>query len=147
MLLRRPLHSGAIATAYINGLQKNGAGACIKHFVTNDQEFERNSISSEVAERPLHEIYLEPFRIAIEKAKPWAVMSAYNRINGVYAADNDYTLYEILKERWGFDGIVMSDWFGTYGPKPPRAASTSKCPARRAGPASNTSKKPSNWAA
>ena len=111
-----PLHSGEIASAYIDGLQKNGAGACIKHFVTNDQEFERFSISSEIAERPLHEIYLEPFRIAIEKAKPWAVMSAYNRINGVYAADNDYTLYEILKERWGFDGIVMSDWFGTYGP-------------------------------
>jgi beta-glucosidase len=111
-----PFHSGTIATAYIDGLQKNGAGACIKHYIANDQEFERNSISSEVAERPLHEIYLEPFRIAIEKAKPWAVMSSYNRINGVYAADNDYTLYEILKERWGFDGIVMSDWFGTYSP-------------------------------
>lgn len=112
-----PLHSGQIASAYIDGLQKNGAGACIKHYIANDQEFERNSISSEVDERPLHEIYLEPFRIAIEKAKPWAVMSSYNRINGVYAADNDYTLYEILKERWGFDGIVMSDWFGTYGPE------------------------------
>lgn len=112
-----PFHSGTIASAYINGLQKSGAGACIKHFVTNDQEFERNSISSEIDERPLHEIYLEPFRIAIEKANPWAVMSAYNRINGVYAADNDYTLYEILKERWGFDGIAMSDWFGTYGPE------------------------------
>lgn len=112
-----PLHSGEMASAYIDGLQKNGAGACIKHFVTNDQEFERFTISSEIAERPLHEIYLEPFRIAIQKAKPWAVMSAYNRINGVYAADNDYTLYEILKERWGFDGIVMSDWFGTYDPE------------------------------
>ncbi|MDX9990722.1 MAG: glycoside hydrolase family 3 C-terminal domain-containing protein [Anaerolineales bacterium] len=111
-----PFQSGTIASAYIDGLQKNGVGACIKHFVANDQEFERNSISSEVAERPLHEIYLEPFRIAIEKAKPWAVMSAYNRINGVYAADNDDTLYQILKERWGFDGIVMSDWFGTYSP-------------------------------
>ncbi len=112
-----PYHTGQIASAYIDGLQKNGAGACIKHFVTNDQEFERNSISSEIDERPLHEIYLEPFRLAIEKAKPWAVMSAYNRINGIYAADNDYTLYKILKERWGFDGIVMSDWFGTYGPE------------------------------
>jgi beta-glucosidase len=112
-----PYHNGAMASAYIKGLQENGVGACIKHFVTNDQEFERNSISSEIDERPLHEIYLEPFRIALEKSKPWAVMSAYNRINGVYAADNDYTLYEILKERWGFDGIVMSDWFGTYGPE------------------------------
>jgi beta-glucosidase len=126
-----PFHSGAIATAYIDGLQKNGAGACIKHYIANDQEFERNSISSEVDERPLHEIYLEPFRIAIEKAKPWAVMSSYNRINGVYAADNDYTLYEILKERWGFDGIVMSDWFGTYGP----AASESGLDLEMPGPA------------
>jgi beta-glucosidase len=126
-----PFHSGAMATAYIDGLQKNGAGACIKHYIANDQEFERNSISSEVAERPLHEIYLEPFRIAIEKAKPWAVMSAYNRINGVYAADNDYTLYEILKERWGFDGIVMSDWFGTYSP----AASESGLDLEMPGPA------------
>lgn len=111
-----PYHSGQIASAYIDGLQKNGTGACIKHYVTNDQEFERNSISSEIDERPLHEIYLEPFRIAIEKAKPWSIMSAYNRINGIYAADNDYTLYEVLKGRWGFDGLVMSDWFGTYGP-------------------------------
>lgn len=126
-----PFHSGTIASAYIDGLQKNGAGACIKHYIANDQEFERNSISSEVAERPLHEIYLEPFRIAIEKAKPWAVMSSYNRINGVYAADNDYTLYEILKERWGFDGIVMSDWFGTYSP----AASESGLDLEMPGPA------------
>ena len=72
-----------IASAYIKGLQDKGVGACIKHFVGNDQEFERNSMSSEVDERTLREIYLEPFRIAIRNSNPWAVMSAYNRVNGV----------------------------------------------------------------
>jgi beta-glucosidase len=109
-----PFLSGIIAAAYINGIQSQGVGACIKHFVANDQEFERNSMSSDVDERPLREIYLEPFRLAIRAAKPWAVMSAYNRVNGIYACQNDHTLKEILKGEWGFDGIVMSDWFGTY---------------------------------
>src|SRR5687767_1331031 len=109
-----PFLSGIIASAYIKGIQDKGAGACIKHFVANDQEFERHSMSSEVDERSLREIYLEPFRIAIRNSKPWAVMSAYNRVNGVYACQNDHTLKDILKDEWGFDGIVMSDWFGTY---------------------------------
>jgi beta-glucosidase len=108
-----PFLSGTIAKAYIQGLQEQGVSACIKHFVANDQEFERNSISSEVAERPLHELYLEPFRIAMA-AKPWSIMSAYNRINGTFASENDVTLHDILKERWGFDGYVISDWYGTY---------------------------------
>lgn len=111
-----PYLSGQMASAYISGLQSKGVGACIKHFVCNDSEFERNTISSEVGERALREIYLEPFRIAIEKARPWAVMSAYNRINGIYACENDYLLKDILKGEWGFEGIVISDWFGTYGP-------------------------------
>src|SRR5574341_1177392 len=109
-----PFLSGMIASAYIKGIQDKGAGACIKHFVGNDQEYERTSISSEVDERTLREIYLEPFRIAIRNSKPWAVMSAYNRVNGVYACQNDHTLKDILKGEWGFEGIVMSDWFGTY---------------------------------
>jgi beta-glucosidase len=109
-----PFLSGMLASAYIKGIQEKGKGACIKHFVANDQEFERFSMSSEVDERPLREIYLEPFRIAIRNSKPWAVMSAYNRVNGTYACENDHTLKEILKGEWKFDGIVMSDWFGTY---------------------------------
>ena len=109
-----PFLSGMLASAYIKGIQEKGRGACIKHFVANDQEFERFSMSSEVDERPLREIYLEPFRIAIRNSKPWAVMSAYNRVNGTYACENDHTLKEILKDEWKFDGIVMSDWFGTY---------------------------------
>lgn len=109
-----PHLTGQLASAYITGVQSQGVGACIKHFVCNDSEFERYSISSEIAERPLHEIYLEPFRIALKKAKPWAVMSSYNKVNGVYASENKHTLLDILKGEWGFDGIVMSDWFGTY---------------------------------
>ena len=109
-----PFLSGEIATAYIKGVQSRGVGACIKHFVCNDQEFERMSISAEVQERPLREIYLEPFRRAIRASAPWAVMSSYNRVRGVYACENDYTLRTILRDEWGYDGIVMSDWFGTY---------------------------------
>jgi beta-glucosidase len=114
-----PFLSGMIASAYIRGIQNKGKGACIKHFVANDQEYERKSMSSQLDERTLREIYLEPFRIAIRNSKPWAVMSAYNRLNGTYASENDHTLKDILKGEWGFDGIVMSDWFGTYGKRVP----------------------------
>ncbi|HLF73615.1 MAG TPA: glycoside hydrolase family 3 C-terminal domain-containing protein [Anaerolineales bacterium] len=110
-----PYHSGMMASAYIKGIQDKGRGACIKHFVANDQEYERCSMSSEMDERTLREIYLEPFRIAIRNSNPWAVMSSYNRVNGTYACEYDHTLLEILKGEWGYEGIVMSDWFGTYG--------------------------------
>ncbi|MBN2116839.1 MAG: glycoside hydrolase family 3 C-terminal domain-containing protein [Anaerolineales bacterium] len=114
-----PFLSGVLAAAYIKGIQSKGVGACIKHFVTNDQEYERHSMSSEVDERTLREIYLEPFRIAIRSANPWSVMSAYNRVNGTYACQNDHTLLEILKGEWNYEGFVMSDWFGTYDPGAP----------------------------
>jgi len=109
-----PFLSGTLASAYIQGLQNQGVGACIKHFVCNDSEFERHSMSSEVAERPLREIYLEPFRIALEKAHPWTIMSSYNRINGTWASENSRLLRDILKGEWGFDGLVISDWYGSY---------------------------------
>ncbi|MCE9645928.1 MAG: glycoside hydrolase family 3 C-terminal domain-containing protein [Chloroflexi bacterium] len=109
-----PFLSGMLASAYIKGIQDQGVGACIKHFIANDQEFERFSISSEVDERTLREIYLEPFRIAIRNSNPWAVMSSYNRVNGVYACECDHSLLEILKGEWNYKGIVISDWFGTY---------------------------------
>jgi len=114
-----PYLSGMLASAYIKGLQDKGVGATIKHFVANDQEYERTTMSSEVDERTLREIYLEPFRIAIRNANPWAVMSAYNRVNGRYACEYDHTLLEILKGEWGYKGIVMSDWFGTYDREAP----------------------------
>jgi len=109
-----PYLTGTMAIAYITGLQSRGVGACIKHFVCNDSEFERFSISSDVGERPLREIYLRPFEMAIRQAKPWTIMSAYNRINGVWASENHRLLVEILKGEWQFDGLVMSDWYGTY---------------------------------
>lgn len=109
-----PFLTGVLAAAYINGLQSRGVGACIKHFVCNDSEFERHTMSSDVTERPLREIYLRPFEVAIQRARPWALMSSYNRINGVWASENKRLLLEILKGEWGFDGLVISDWYGAY---------------------------------
>lgn len=108
-----PYLSARMAVAYITGLQRRGVGATVKHFVCNDSEFERNTISSEVDERTLREIYLPPFRAAVQEAKSWAVMASYNKVNGVYAGEHAMLLLDILKREWGFDGIVMSDWFGT----------------------------------
>lgn len=108
-----PYLTARSAVAYINGLQSKGVGACIKHFVANDSEFERHTISSEVSERALREIYLYPFMVAVPESKPWSVMSSYNKINGVYAAENAYTLLDILKGEWEYEGFVISDWFGT----------------------------------
>ena len=111
-----PYLTGRMAVAYIGGLQSMGVGACIKHFVGNDSEFERTSMSSEIGERALREIYLAPFRAAMKEAKPWSVMSSYNKLNGTWCNENAGLLRGILKEEWGFDGIVMSDWYGTYTP-------------------------------
>lgn len=105
-----PHLTARLAVSFIDGLQAEGVGACIKHYVCNDSEFERNSISSEVGERALREIYLPPFEAAVAEAGPWSVMAAYNRINGVFACAHDRLNNEILKQEWGFDGAVISDW-------------------------------------
>ncbi|KAF8663458.1 hypothetical protein AX16_001028 [Volvariella volvacea WC 439] len=109
-----PFLNGTIAAAYINGLQSKGVSATIKHFVANDQEFQRFSISSEVSERALREIYLKPFQIAIKNSNPWALMSAYNRVNGIHASENKWLLDDILRKEWGFKGSIISDWIGVY---------------------------------
>lgn len=106
-----PYLSAQMAVAYITGLQRAGVGASIKHYVCNDQEFERYSISSEVRERALREIYLEPFETALRKARPWTIMAAYNNVNGIPATESAYLLTEILRNEWGFEGVVVSDWF------------------------------------
>jgi beta-glucosidase len=108
-----PYLSARMAVAYITGLQRENVGATVKHYVCNDSEFERNTISSEVDERALREIYLPPFQAAVQEAKSWGVMASYNKVNGVYAGENAALLIDILKREWGFDGIVMSDWFGS----------------------------------
>src|SRR6266568_4434768 len=97
-----PYLSARLAVAYITGLQREGVGASIKHYVCNDEEFERFSISSEVRERALREIYLLPFQVAVREAHPWTIMAA---------SEHPYLLTDILRQEWGFDGVVMSDWF------------------------------------
>jgi beta-glucosidase len=106
-----PYLSGMLAAAFTDGVQEKGVGACLKHYVCNDSEFERHTISTEVDERTLREIYLRPFELAIKASNPWTVMASYNRINGVYACSNDELVNGVLKGEWAYDGLVMSDWF------------------------------------
>ena len=108
-----PYLSARMAVAFVRGVQSQNVGTAIKHYVCNDSEFERNTISSEVDERALREIYLPPFKAAVQEAHPWSVMASYNQVNGTFASENPYTLTDILREEWGFEGLVMSDWFGT----------------------------------
>ncbi len=108
-----PYLSAQMAVGYITGLQSQKVGATVKHFIGNDSEFQRNTISSEINERTLREIYLPPFEAAVKVGKTWGVMSSYNKINGVHADENAELLQGILKTEYGFDGIVMSDWMGT----------------------------------
>ena len=101
------------AIAVINGIESTGVGACIKHFVANDSEYQRHTISSEVGERVLRELYLIPFEAAVAETSITSVMSAYNRLNGTYCAEHEWLLTDVLRSEWGFDGIVISDWWGT----------------------------------
>jgi len=105
-----PWLSGMLGAAFVAGVQSEDVGTCIKHFVCNDSEFERHSISSEVDARTLRELYLTPFEIAIRQARPWSVMSAYNRVNGTFASSHAELLRGVLKGEWGYDGVVVSDW-------------------------------------
>jgi len=105
-----PYLAGEMAAGLINGIQEKGVGATLKHFAANNQEFKRYTISAEIDERTLREIYLPAFETAIKKAKPWAVMCAYNKLNGVACSEHLELLTRILKDEWGFGGLVISDW-------------------------------------
>ena len=115
-----------MCVGYIRGEQSQDISSCVKHFALNNQEFERGTINVEVDERALREIYLPAFKAAVQEGGVWSVMGAYNQFRGQHCCQNDYLLNKILKDEWGFKGLVMSDWDGAHD--------TRECRAQRPGP-------------
>jgi beta-glucosidase len=133
-----PLLVSRLAVAFIRGVQSRGVGACPKHLVANDAEIERMTISSDVDERVLREVYLRPFEAAVTEGEAWTVMASYNRVNGIYACEHRWLLSDVLMGEWGFEGVIISDWFATHTTDATLLAGTHlemPGPARHLGPA------------
>lgn len=109
-----PYLTGELATSYVNAMQSKGVGACVKHFAVNSQEANRMTVNAVVDVRALREIYLSAFERVVKNAKPYTLMASYNKINGVSATENKYLLTDVLRNEWGFNGLVMSDWGACY---------------------------------
>ena len=112
-----PYLASTMVVPYIKGVQQNGVAACVKHFALNNQELWRNHINVEVSDRALHEIYLPAFKAAVNEGNTWSIMGAYNQFRGEHCSHSDLLLNKILKNDWGFDGVVISDWGGTHDTK------------------------------
>ena len=117
-----PYLTARMGVAYIKGVQSENVIPSVKHFAANNQEFERHRIDEKIDARTLHEIYFPAFKAAVQEAGVWAVMNAYNKVNGLWCAENPFLLSDTLQKRWGFKGFVISDWGSTYSTAPTVAA-------------------------